>query len=194
MLPDSSRKRPLEIPLISRLSARSPHVAIVFFSVSDIIELHNCFSDNCREDIYKVWEITIVWTWMLLHNIVGAVQSHELWWGWPVSPVRDLCVIFLYLKPWHSHSTQHSSPPAVGSGGLTLLLSRPVVLNHLGGGTWWRSSADSEKVMRALGQRSRQEHFNTCTVEHHSPFLNFHQCLHEKIRIQRRYYEKLENS
>ena len=165
-----SRKCPLEMPLISRLSACSPHLAVVFFSVSDIIELHNCFSNNCRGDIYKVWEITVAWTWMLLRNTAGAVQSHESWQGWPVSPFRDFCVIFLHPKPWHSHSTQHPSPPAVGSDGLTLLLSRPVVLNCLGGGTWWSRIADSEKVMKALGQRSRQEHFNTCTVEHQSPF------------------------
>ena len=61
MLPDSSRECLLEIPLISRLSAHShpPLPAIVFFRVSGIMELHDYFSNNCREDVFKMWEMKI---------------------------------------------------------------------------------------------------------------------------------------
>ena len=59
MLPDSSRKCLLEIPFISILLAHSPPPlpAIVFFRVSGIMELQDYFSNNCREDIFKMWKM-----------------------------------------------------------------------------------------------------------------------------------------
>lgn len=59
MLPDSSCKCLLEIPLISRLSAHSPLPlpAVVFLRVSGTMELHDYFSNNCREDIFKMREM-----------------------------------------------------------------------------------------------------------------------------------------